>query len=425
MNKKKLTNSKIEELEEEIRVFKKNENACYDMLALYYSLLNQEYVPYSIIFNLAEKLISDLEDKEVSIKLKEDKDVFYIMSDINKKYHETINKYKNIYECKERCRNFYTSYRGDITRKDFINYYKYCDKIDFDLIKILVETSMHSIIEMFLVSNIPFEKRMNIFSDSLISSIEYGNDFELSFELFTKCKIIELRDSFDFNSELASSIINNRKFDRIPYLQSYFNLNSKDISYSYRSNDESLKISLVGIVGYYDKSINNIIDLYESDSYMDLSKEIRTNNDLVILENIKEENISDFISLSHFEVTDEKIDTLVNKIISFYEVDEEEFKQLSKKYLDKWSLAILYKAKNKAEYKEMLEYVKKLEEKVKSKINEIEKERQKLEGYRSLFAVALKELNNKIEERYQKQYSESPKKLRQVLTVEDLNSNKD
>lgn len=422
MSKKEKT--KKEEFEEEIRIFKKNENAYYDMLTLYYSLLGRNHVPYIVIYTLTEKLISDLEDEEVSIKLKDDKDVFDIMHDIDKKYDEIKNKYKNIDECKELYYKFNAySYKENIIYENFMNYYQLEEKDKFDLIKTLTEKNMFFPLKMFLVSDIPFEDKINIFSDFIIHYFNNENIVNHVSELSRWVKMSQLKeviDSYDCKG-LANCITYNKQYRYISYLQEYFNLNSKDILYVYNYNGERLTISFVGAVVCFEQSISNIKELYESESYMELPKKIRDNNDLAILENINAVCIEDFIKLSNFEITDEKIDALSNMLISLY-IDDKTIK-LVEKYLNKHSLAILHKAKNKSEYKEMLKYVKRLEENVKLGIEQIKKEEKDKILYRSLVAVTLKEVENKIEDRLSN-LTINPKKLRKVLTVEDLKEDK-
>lgn len=417
---------KMEKLEEEIRIFKKNENAYYDMLALYYSLLNLDFISNSILYTLVEKLICDLEDKEVSVKLKDYNSVFEIFEFIDEKYYEIKEKYKDIDECKKLCDNFCLSSRNKIIYEDFKGYY-YKEGSSFDLIKLLAEKNMYSIIEKFLVSNISLDDKTNILSNFIIHNSKNGNVVNSLCKLLIRINKFEIKEVIDsyVYKELINNIIDNEEYNYIPHLQKSFDLNSKQYSYTIMQDDKSINVSLVGLVGNLDQSIVNIKELYENDSYINLPDEIRANNDLVILENIDPFCIEEFIKLTHFEVTDKNIDILSNIVISLY-IDEKTIK-LVEKYLNKYSLAILHKAKNKSEYKEMLKYVKKLEEKVKLGIYKLEKEEKEEKDksvYRSLFTVILKEIEKKTEENLSNLNVKSPKKLKNALTVEDLKVNK-
>ena len=61
---------KREELKEKIRLFKKNEEAVYDILALYQFLITNGDMNSLIGVILAEKVLADLKDIEVEVSYK-------------------------------------------------------------------------------------------------------------------------------------------------------------------------------------------------------------------------------------------------------------------------------------------------------------------------------------------------------------------
>lgn len=433
MDKKKIT--KKEEFEEEIRVFKKNENATYDILALceYFFDMDSNYEKTLVACTLAEKVIDDLEDPEINVSYKSDNEyVPYIISKNEEKFYEIIKKYRNVGECKELYDKFFTSYKEQVYYRHL--YYNRESRIYNSLMDILLSNGCYDIIKMFLTSNISLGKKTEIFTDLLQYFLKYNNIIQL-------CKLIcdlnpktpdikKIIDEFDsplhegYNTtNLVNYIIDNKKYGYIPYLQEYFNFNKEDYLYKIKNNESDTTVSLIGKIAVLDKTIRSVKELYESDSYMKLPKKIRFNNDLVILENITEPYVTDFISLSHFEITDEKIDILVKRILSMYFDSAKYSSELVTLYLNQWSLAILHKSKNKNEYKVMLKYVKKLEEKVKTEMGKKEIELKELEIYRSILVGTLKELENKMEDKLS-EFNLSPKNLKQVLSFEDLNENK-
>ena len=126
------------------------------------------------------------------------------------------------------------------------------------------------------------------------------------------------------------------------------------------SNLDGKMVSAVGTLFTREKSISSIKDLYESDSYPKVSSIIRENNDLLILSSLDLEKMCDFIKLSHFEVTEEKIKFLASRIIKDSRNDAIDIlidsKEKRKNEIRKIEDAIIHKASNKNEYKELRKF---------------------------------------------------------------------
>jgi hypothetical protein len=87
----------LENLLDEIRLYKKNESAYYDMVALAYYLHNKEVLdlPGSV---LMVKVIKDLEDVEVTIPYKYDDINSYYMDYLSEEVKRIRAKYSSIKE---------------------------------------------------------------------------------------------------------------------------------------------------------------------------------------------------------------------------------------------------------------------------------------------------------------------------------------
>lgn len=375
----------LECLKEEIRIYRKNEKATYDMLALYELLLQGHYIHNLMGITLTEKVIHDFEDPEVTVPLIA-KDINDVLNFLNSKFSEILRKYKDMDECKEYCNNFCVSYKNNFASKDISSLFYQRSNRNFDLIKELLRQSP-SFVYKFLVSEIPFETRLKMFINILKSynevgksfyyfihdsKLDYLKDYLTEEECITfykkKQEIIDALNKNEYKDnvrDLLNGLVNNEKDEYIAQLQNYgidFNLFYAKYDSKSGSDLDGKSISTVGVLISRKKTLSSIIDLYECDSYLKVECTVRNNNDLLILDQIDLSDISSFIELSHFEVTEEKIRFLASVLLRYLEnYDISTLTQVNQNYelgVKEIANIIIHKAKNKEEYKKMVQYAK-------------------------------------------------------------------
>ena len=365
-------------LQEEIKIFRKNEEAIYDFLALYQLLDIENSEPFSLaIVTLAEKLIHDLEDPEVTIELRARSDDYFLKQKTDMLYG-IVRKYENIEECKKTCDGFYGSYREDIALKG-LSYSEH--NKTFCLFSLLLD-QYPEIIYKFLVSEIPFQTRLTILgyvlSSNDLSNIKYFFSLAekkykvdyLSDEEWMKIpeKMKELLEAFNHNlcdslkvEDILENLISNKREKFIGFfLNQGINLNNCYYHFRCFAPCNNNKFSTVGLLFKQSPSLATIKEPYEHDSYLEVEKEVRENNDNLILSYISRDEICEFISFTHFEVTEEKVALLARLFMRTLEYYTATYLRELRDSLvqDKQNIAnaILHKAKNKQEYKMMSQY---------------------------------------------------------------------
>ena len=168
----------LECLQEEIRIFRKNEEATYDMLALYELLLQNTNIHNLIGITLTEKVIHDLEEPEVTVPFQTDNinDLFRMLTD---RFYAIIIKYKDIEECKKNCDEFNSSYKDIVAQRDMTSLLYRKENIRFNLIQSLLDQSPY-LVYKFLVSEISFNTRLDMFACVLASYNHYGFNYFLN-----------------------------------------------------------------------------------------------------------------------------------------------------------------------------------------------------------------------------------------------------
>lgn len=152
-----------------------------------------------------------------------------------------------------------------------------------------------------------------------------------------------------------------------------------------------------------DKKLDNFRKLYESDTYKKVTEEIRNNDDYAILELLRYDDIEALISLPNFRLTQEKLDLIIRRYRlnhQKYNCYYEENKNKANKQREKIIGIIIHKAKNKEEYKEILEYVKYFAEHTdleKERLAEIQNKKDLAEA-RTNFSTMLYNFNEYLQE---------------------------
>jgi len=411
VNPKKTSTKDI--LEDNIKEFKKNEEAVYDMLALYQFLLDEGNMKSFIGVTLLEKVIKDLEDPEVTVS--------YKARTVNEFYHKAdgypilreLRNYKNIEGCKELYDSFYESYKRDYT---FNQIHNMPWNKPFNLIIEIAknDNAYGDWTYEFLISDIPLETRLEMFMDVLNSEQFYKiRDFltkkeKSNLNRTNKEKIEEKRKelvaAIKNNKEVSKTIgnylisqIKNRNFGLIKSLQdTVFDFNSYIFKDFYQIGYESSAI--VPIVWFSrEKKVDDFKILYESDSYKNIPENIRNNDDYVAIEYLSMDEIIEFIKLRNFRITPENLVLIINKFRNYYKQDiNSTYKYMKTQIID----AIIRKAKNKEEYKQMLEYVKYFVANTdfeKEELDELQKQ-QLLQNARTNLSTVLYNLNEQLQE---------------------------
>lgn len=366
--------TKLEEFEEQIRIFKKNEEAIYDMLALYQFLVNEGDIHSLIGTTLAEKVIKDLEDPDVDTSYKDSTvKEFYDKTDI----YPLLSKYRNVEECKELYDSFNESYKKSYCFDNMYRNLPWNEK--FNLIVEIAKNSDFGSSEWayeFLISDISLETRLEMFSDIL----SYGqfikikdfikNEKTSRLNRTSKEKIEEKRQELltVFNIEEASYVVRDflndllkkRNFNMINSLQdSVFDFNGYLFAYNGYTEMHVDCVSTIGAILWYsdERNLDNFRKLYESDSYRNVSEEIRNNDDYVALHFLPLYQIIKLIKLPNFKLTHEKLDLIIKKFKDTCLVIDDSRKE---EVID----AIIHKVKDEEDYEQILEYAKYFSENV-------------------------------------------------------------
>ncbi len=401
----------LESLKEEIRIFKKNEEATYDMLALYELLLQDIYVHSLIGITLTEKVIHDLEDPEVTIPFRA-KYIAEFLSPLTDKLYEILRKYEKIEECTTLCSDFCASYKERIAAKDFSSILYRKDYDTFNLMQQLLSSSP-AFVYKFLVSEISLQTRLEMFA-FVLGAYSYRNfrffvegpkqDY-LSKEEYNKYpeKIQEILALFNNNEcklckvkDLINHLLKEGEYETIRCLQNY-GIDFNGCYWNYCSEKEpnlnNKTISTVGALFNYERSLSSIQVLYEAESYLKVDRSIRDNDDKLILHYLSSSEICDFIKWPHFEITEEKIRFLASKRIedlkacsnlSLKEM-KEQFEAENKEIAE----AIIHKTEKEEEFEQMTAYANLFME-----LTDIDKEINRLEEAGSQESGPLRERKN-------------------------------
>lgn len=399
-------------MQEEIRIFKKNEEATYDILALYELLLQNQNIHNLIGITLVEKVIHDLEDPEIHVTYKGDS-FSHLLRTLEDEYHGILKKYEGYEECQECSKQFVLSYKENIFYGNFSS-----DKRNqrFNLIQELLNQSPQFVYK-FLVSEIPASTRLDMFSYVLgcyqLSQFYYflegpKEEYLSSSERSVSArKMQEILDDFNMGKcricnkkMLIEHLLKDNRVDYIMELQDYgIDFNSCTWQFPY---EKDITLSTVGVLFYREQSIASFRGFYEATTYLKVDKKVRENNDLLILGGLSMSELPIFIRLSHFEMTVEKLEVLISSVmntIASYESQELlNFRDKLKKQCFNIADAIVRKSRNKEEFKIRSGYAKLFLEltdvdKEIKKREERDMERQLLEQKRQELACLLYNMN--------------------------------
>ena len=365
----------LECLQEEIRIFRKNEEATYDMLALYGVLLQDSPLCDLAILTLTEKVINDFEDSEVTVPFFA-KNVEAFIEFKSDELYRILKKYQDIDECKETCAAFFGCYKEGISQ-NFIMKNGLLKKTDpFNILTMLLSKNPGFVYKL-LVSDISFPIRFAMFdilmkniSRNLLWFLEEGNGKRI--EYITKedqeklpQKKQKLIDTFYRNGSvraLSEFLINKEMYTSINHFLE-FGMNVNRCYWDCTVAPSFLVGETISTVGYLFKkthSLSTIEKLYADECYLQIGGTARDNNDLLILYYIKLRDILNFIKWSHFVVTEDKIRLIAMRLFesiksydsSLLKNGRDDFKMLVESILG----VIVHKAKNNEEYKLMSEY---------------------------------------------------------------------
>lgn len=363
------------DLQEQVRIYKKNNKALCDLLTLVsYMQSEKEYNFKDVYFHtLAETVIKDLEDPEVNIPLKEVSYEKVLRDDIYAFYeidHQLIDNSFN--DLKENFRSDFRIYPLELI------YAKNQEAYDF--IKTLYEFSSEETRE-FLTSNIGLEKRKEFLYQVLLMSIDKGYLFDFKNLIDGKSQLLRVpQDKADEKIEVLIDGIsqkinktqesqwdlwdklakgNDNALNWILYLQE-----RKIVDFMSMVNKSCLNGKVINcspIVLFDTMWISAIQAFNELKDYLNVPEEIRNNDNIFLLNTLLLRDLSKLIMLSNFFITEEYIEIIANRILEDIDKQEgniEEFKEL----IEQISNAIVHKAKNKKEYRQMLQYVSVLKE---------------------------------------------------------------
>lgn len=356
--------NKLDAFKEEVRIFRKYEQAIYDLLSLYEYLLNPYDMHTQIGNTLIKKVINTLEDPEIKINYKDDKNINEIVETVFYGHYNIFYKHIDIPECKDSVKCFKIKDEYANKFKEFLN--KKGNYPKFNLMNEILMRSTNWVFQ-FLISNIELETRVEMFNDIIDILIKQKNYTTLckmlNFEIYDSLdrKMLEkakseILNSFNNNQEilryLLETLLQDNRFDIIESLQDKV-LNFNEIYWEYKSDDydlDGMMISTVGTLccddGYENNnSLNKFKLLYESASYLKVDKTARYNNDILILSHLREEDLVDFVELSNFELDEFKISMLAKRISDKY--DSKQIQDINLR--NKINRAIIKKTKNEEE----------------------------------------------------------------------------
>lgn len=407
----KRKNEELEYLIKDIRQFIKKQNAIIDMISFYEILTSDQPVNNLIGITLIERVIKILKDRSLSVPYKGTtifqflimlhEQYYYILSKVEEsqeEYKSYIGKLNNIYNNKQRI------IERDLNRIIMLN-----GKEKFNLIQLLLSKSPQ-LVYKFLVSDIPFDIRLEMFNDVLSTKknksyyefFDSPNGEFLSQEEKRKIpkkmrkllnKANDFKNKKNYIKKLSSNDLKNDHTTTKLYHESNWSLvelkNKNDMNEMYQL--------FVRYMLSVKENIHTFKNLYEKEEYLEVDEKTRTNSDLLILNSLELVYLPLFIKFPHFVVTEEKIELLKIRIVrelSSLDVMDLELHKLSyEKVLREIARALISKAKNKEEYKEFSLYIKSFIETV-----DIEKRIEPLVERRKAFSTLLYKMNDYAQE---------------------------
>lgn len=426
---------KDQNYEKEVQVCKKNFNALCDILSLYELKLQDKY-DNKLGNNLIENIIQDFKDPEVTIKFR-----------YNKTIEEVVNyieiQYATLYRKLKKNKEFINRELNPTEKEKFVeeNLRRLVSKLgtkQFDIFDM-----SNNFINELLKSDILIEKKLELFSELLRECVIEDDRRlylfkHLYFQMYSKSSdyVKAIKDVVDaFNNGLChvynvtlllEDLLSKEKYDEISNLQELFDFNKVEKTYEQNnSKNEIINVSIVGELFVKTNQLKNIKSIYESDSYMTLSTEIRDNNDIVILNNVYISEILEFIKFKNFNLTEEKINILANRFFEYYK-DTNFNRIVLDLYFSEWKNAILEKASNEEEKKEMTEFINQFNNKIQSEIDnymQLENERRRNELLKRLLST-FKLMSEKAQNEINSRDTKDKQVLERALTLKNFEVNK-
>lgn len=420
--------------ERQIETYKKNNKALCDMVALYsYCVIpDKELDPSAYI--VLESVIKDLEDPDVVIP--------FAAKSLNDFYNQDMdNLYKVLHELKES--KYYDELEGELhenyqtlksrmyfgakstgRRNDIVNQ-------RYDFIGSMSEVYPGFISEI-LCSNISMDKKVSILERAMLHSISrcYRQDLEYILdpngagsELSRTPREVKKQKMEELKSAIREYMSNNPKkvreiFHEVMSMEQppiyktnwlYF-LQQNLIDFMNIRGNATIKrgprkVSAVGFLGV--EELNNFKKFYQLEDRKNLPNEIKYNDDMLILENIRESDLPKFITLPNYHMGLDDIEVISKRVLK-YQIDRE---RAYPDLVDDVASAIIYKAQNKEEFAkfskmaeifiENSDYIKYKEEKERFEREQAEERKRKmqeLKDARSELIIRLHNMNESLQD---------------------------
>ena len=336
------TDIQKKELEKNIEVFKKNEDAVYDLLALYEHLISTKkpLKDSFLLCLLVDKLIHDWMDPDVVfIPLEKGGPSWYL--------EHLRNEYLKVKEEIEQCPSLELKEEFSLSEKreqalDMLRSLSWRvkgtgEKDDISEISfsdLCLDASFFHVVVEVLLSDISFERRLMLFELLCQKGVEKRNlEFlEYFFDQDSqglrrrnKDEVIEKKKSLFgafVNSKGSYSFlefINELKKQKMYGWFVHFQKMGIDVnrycwdSSSLKLNRECGEVSIVSFIAK-EKYFYPFRYLYEDPSYQKLPDRIRKNNDLAIVQQLQFFDLLNFINLSSFQMTMDLVPAIMDRI---------------------------------------------------------------------------------------------------------------
>lgn len=390
-------------LEEEIRIFKKNEKALYDFLNLVELSSKNINVNNSqlICLSAIENIINDFEDEEVTLDLNSSASLIELIHTQTEEFYKINKKYEKFEECKELLDKFRITHKNGpaIIFLNKMNSEKVISSEDSKFsnlfFKTLEDVASYQGIQSFLCSDISIENKL-ISLDKIADNFGYYYVYEIlasskynSLGILPYNKLDENRKELlkilnssvrktenkrikrEFLSSLLSYI--EKECNNNPYLLGLFNefIDFNDIKYNIPYKNDNLIISVAVDAYYVTQNIEVLKELYNDESYSILPARIRHDNDRLLINSLlNNEDLIKFIKFKNLKIDDYTITYLSERFIDKYKgnhhssKDNELLKKSIQIDIDKVKCAIISKANSDEEERKYKNYVNRLQKQI-------------------------------------------------------------
>lgn len=371
MGERKKVDRKRKQLEKKIEIYKKNNKAFCDMLALYSCFINFDTSEKYIVYTLFEEVVKDLEDKDVNVPFKA-YSIKKILSQDTTGFINVLSELRASEYCDELEGQLHEDYRA-YSIDEYYYRNNICINEPYDFFK---KMSYYSggLVSEILYSNIEVPKKVNILYDIIKIFIKNRDLDSLKCILNPKGigklartpdevkeqKINELCTAFkkemDANEsrimELLSDILTANRDDYsyatnwLCYLQEQKLVDFMDIRFKRQTSIDN-ELLETSICTCFVEDLANLEKIYQLKDYRKLPEKTRASDDKHILSTISANDIPSFISLSNYKTSIDDIELIGKKLL------REQLFGLIKdlNLIEQIKSAIIHKAKDKEEYK--------------------------------------------------------------------------